>query len=115
MDYTLFIYMKPEDFEARSNPETKQAFWGSFGPYLNALMESGIVVGSGGLQDPATATTVRFNQADRQVQDGPFAEIKEQLGGYFTIRVDDLDTALQWAARCPVGSGVEVRPNLSMG
>jgi hypothetical protein len=74
------------------------------------------MVGGSGLQPPAVATTVRQRDGKRQVQDGPYAETKEQLGGYFEIEVADLDTALDWAARCPAAAtgAVEVRPNLVM-
>ncbi len=69
-----------------------------------------------GLQMPNTATTVRMQDGKRHVQDGPYADTKEQLGGYFVVDVPDLDMALDWAARCPVkpGGTVEVRPVLVM-
>jgi len=65
-----------------------------------------------GLQPSRTATTVRNQNGQRKVQDGPFADTKEQLGGVYIIDVPDLDTALEWAARNPAASlaGVEVRP-----
>ena len=70
--------------------------------------------GGAALQPPPTATTVRQRDGKRQVQDGPFAEVKEQLGGYYVVDVPNLDKALEWAARCPAASSgsVEVRPNL---
>ena len=65
-----------------------------------------------GLQPPHTATSVRVRDGKRQVQDGPFADSKEQLAGYFIVEVPDLDVALDWAARAPSASyaSVEVRP-----
>ena len=74
------------------------------------------MVGGSGLQPPSVATTVRQRDDKRQVQDGPYADTKEQLGGYYEIEVADLDTALDWAARCPAAAtgAVEVRPNLVM-
>lgn len=68
------------------------------------------------LQPSSTATSLRIRGGKRQVQDGPFADSKEQLGGFFIIDVPDLDAALEWAARCPSAStgGVEVRPVLLM-
>ena len=74
------------------------------------------MVGGAALQPPAVATTVRQRDGKREVQDGPYAEAKEQLGGYCVIDVPDLDQALAWAARCPAAStgAVEVRPNLPM-
>jgi hypothetical protein len=61
-------------------------------------------------------TTLRQRDGKRQVQDGPYADTKEQLGGFYEIDVPDLDTALDWAARCPAAAtgAVEVRPNLVM-
>lgn len=112
MDYSLFIYLNPAEFAARKDPQTRDGVTATFVPYLKSLYEAGIVVSAHNLQEPDYATTIRLNQAERQVQDGPYAEIKEQLGGVIVIRVPDLDTALKWAARCPFGSAVEVRPNL---
>jgi len=114
MNYTLLFYLSPEEFSARTDPKKRQAFWGSFVPYMQALREAGIVVGGAGLEPPEAATTVKLRDGKRLVQDGPYAETKEQLGGFFTINVPDLDTALDWAARYPAGAGgaVEVRPNL---
>ena len=70
------------------------------------------MVSGAGLMPPDTATTVRIRDGQRLVADGPFADTKEQLGGFFVIDVADLDTALEWAARSPAAtySSVEVRP-----
>ncbi|MEP6917511.1 MAG: YciI family protein [Acidobacteriota bacterium] len=112
MNYTILIYQSPSDFAARTDPKKREAFWGSFMPYMQALNAAGIVVAGAGLEPPETATTVRMRDGDRQVQDGPYADPKEQLGGFFLIDVPDLDVALDWAARCPAGAAVEVRPNM---
>jgi len=74
------------------------------------------MVGGTGLQPPPLATTIRLRDGKRQVQDGPFGDTKEQLGGYYVIEVPGLDQALDWAARCPsaTNGSVEVRPNLTM-
>ena len=74
-----------------------------------------IDTGGIGMHPSHTATTVRLAGGKRVVQDGPYADTKEQLGGYYVIEVDDLDRALEWAARCPAAAGdgvIEVRPNL---
>jgi len=110
MQYSLLIYQTAEQFADRSDPEKRAAFFGSFMPYLQAIRGAGIVVAGAGLEPPETATTVRGKSDNRQVQDGPFADTKEQLAGFFLIDVPDLDAALDWAVRCPVGT-VEVRPN----
>ncbi len=69
-----------------------------------------------GCSRPRPATTVRLRDGRRQVQDGPYADSKEQLGGYFILDVPDLDVALDWAARCPAapGGSVEIRPVMVM-
>jgi hypothetical protein len=114
MQYALLFYQSPEEFAARTDPKKREAFWASFIPYMKALTESGIVAAGAGLEPPEVATSIRPNGGKRQVQDGPFAEAKEQLGGFFIIEVANLDVALEWAARYPAGpgGGVEVRPVL---
>ena len=116
MTYTILVYETRDDFAARTDATRKDAYWGAYRAYTKALQDAGVMVGGAGLQPPAVATTVRQRDGKRQVQDGPYAEAKEQLGGYYEIDVPDLDRALEWAARCPAAStgAVEVRPNLSM-
>lgn len=117
MHYTLLFYESPEDFSLRTDPARQQEYWAAWPHYVKALHDAGVVVGGAGLQPPETATTVRLRrEGEPLVQDGPVAETKEQLGGFFIIDVPDLETALAWAARCPVPPGniVEVRPNLPL-
>ena len=116
MKYTVLIYENAADFSARTDEKRKDAYWGAYRAYTKALTEAGVMVGGAGLRPPPLATTVRLKNGKRQVQDGPFAEAKEQLGGYYVIDVPDLDRALDWASRCPAAStgAVEVRPNLAM-
>ncbi|MFC3504030.1 YciI family protein [Micromonospora krabiensis] len=82
--------------------------------YDKAVQEAGIFVAGHSLADLTTATTVRVGPTgERTITDGPFAETREVLGGYYVIDVPDLDVALDWAARCPGSRGdgaVEVRP-----
>ncbi|MFC4534835.1 YciI family protein [Sphaerisporangium dianthi] len=82
--------------------------------YDKAVNEAGILVAAHSLADLTTATTVRVGPGgERTVTDGPFAETREVLGGYYVIDVPDLDVALDWAARCPGaqdGGSVVVRP-----
>ena len=113
MTYTILAYETPDDFGARDDGTRRDAYWGA---YTKALQDAGVMVGGAGLQPPAVATTVRQRDGHRQVQDGPYAEAREQLGGYYVIDVPDLDRALEWAARCPAAASgaVEVRPNLVM-
>jgi hypothetical protein len=79
------------------------------------LQAAGIVVAGHGLQAPSTATTLSIRGEKRYIQDGPFADSKEQLGGYYVINVPSLDVALEWAARSPTAATgkVEVRPVLA--
>jgi len=114
MQYTLMFYLSPSDFSARTDPEQRAAFWAAFLPYMQAVKDAGIFAGGAGFEPPETATTVRPRDGKRLVQDGPYADTKEQLGGFFLIDVPDLDTALDWAARYPAGTHgvVEVRPNI---
>lgn len=111
MQYMLMFYQPNAEFEQRGKAES-EAYMAGWMAYVTAIRQSGISQGGHGLQPPMTGTTLRVRGDKRQVQDGPFADTKEQLGGYFIIEVPDLDTALEWAARAPCATtgGVEVRP-----
>jgi hypothetical protein len=112
MQYALLFQQTPTEFADRKDPQRYAAFWAAFGPYVKALREAGVIVAGAGLQPPETATSLREQDGQRLVQDGPFADTKEQLAGFFIIEVPNLDVALDWAARYPAGpgGGVEVRP-----
>lgn len=116
MKFNVLVYENAEGFRARTDPARHQAYWASYAAYAQALEKAGVAAGGAALQGPETATTLRIKGGKRQVQDGPISETKEQLGGYFTIEVPDLDAALEWAAKCPAATeaGVEVRPLLPM-
>jgi hypothetical protein len=116
MKYTVLIYESEADFSARTDAKRKDAYWGAYRAYTQALTEAGVLVGGAPLQPAHLGTTIRQRGGKRHVQDGPYAEAKEQLGGYYVIEVPDLDRALDWAARCPAAASgaVEVRPNLPM-
>jgi hypothetical protein len=116
MKYTILIYESETDFASRTDERRKGPYWGAYRAYTQALREAGIMVGGAPLQPGSLGTTVRQRDGKRQVQDGPYADTKEQLGGFYEIDVADLDTALDWAARCPAAAtgAVEVRPNLPM-
>lgn len=96
--------------------EDLTAHYGAWGAYAGAMGQAGVMVAGHGLQRRETATTLRVRDGMRQVQDGPFADTKEQLGGYFVIDVPTLDDALAWAARSPTAATgtVEIRPVLVM-
>jgi hypothetical protein len=112
MQFALLIYESTEAFTSRRNAEETDAYLGAWRAYHKALLEAGIFVGGDPLQGPETATTVRLKDGKRRVQDGPFADAKEQLGGFTILELPSLDAALEWAARCPAASigAVEVRP-----
>jgi hypothetical protein len=112
MQYALIIRESAEDFKRREDPTYKN----SWIAYTQALVQAGIMTGGAGLTPPETATVVRRRGEDHDVQDGPFPEGKEQLGGFYLIDVPNLDAALEWAVRVPVSKdgSVEVRPRLQM-
>jgi len=111
MQYLLTLYADESGW-AKLTPEQAQQGMAAYGAYTAALREAGVLAGSNRLRPVSTATTVRVADGKSQVLNGPYAETKEQLGGYYLIDVPDLDAALTWAARCPgAGHGVvEVRP-----
>ena len=113
MKYMLLIYGPAEgDF----SPEAVQAEMDSYWEYEKAVADAGVMRGSEALGSVETATTVAVrDDGERVVTDGPFAETREVLGGYYLLDVPDLDAALDWAARCPGshnGNRIEVRPVL---
>ena len=113
MQYLLLIYGNESQFgklpEAEHGKITQE-----YMDFTKSIAGSGHYKGGNELDRTSTATTVRVRDGKRLVTDGPFAETKEQLGGYYVINVPDLDAALEWAARIPAapGSVIEVRPNL---
>jgi hypothetical protein len=114
MEYMLMFFETPAECARRDNPAQAPAYWGAWQAYVDAVRASGCVKNGHGLEPPRTATTVRVASGRREVQDGPFADTREHLGGYFVIDVPSLDTALEWAARAPNASAghTEVRPVL---
>ncbi len=112
MRYTFLLYSNPADFAdmtAEDIEQSKQAF----GAYIGALQEAGVFVTTDWLQPVHTATTLSVRDGERRVQDGPFAETRETLGGFFLVDVPDLDAALAWAEKCPAAQygKIEVRPS----
>lgn len=114
MQYMLILNETAAQFGERNDPAAAEAYWGAWNAYLTALGAAGVIINGDGLHGPETATTVRVRNGTRDVQDGPFADTKESLGGYFVIEVPDLDSALDWAAKSPSAAyaSVEVRPVL---
>lgn len=110
MQFALLIYESPEAFGSRQS-DGNDSYTGAWRAYHNALVESGVYVAGDPLEVPETGTTIRIKDGKRGVQDGPYADTKEQLGGFTILELPSLDAALEWAARCPAAShgAVEVR------
>ena len=110
MKYMFLIY---RDESAATDGEAMMA---SYMAYTQALVGAGVLVGGDRLRPASMASTVRVSNGGTKVLDGPYADTKEQLGGYYIVDAPDLDAALKWAARCPGASHgtVEVRPIWSM-
>jgi hypothetical protein len=98
--------------EVPPDPESIPAILAAVDAFNNQLKESGSWVFAGGLEPPETATVVRVDDGETVLTDGPFAESKEQIGGFWVIDAPDLDAALAWAAKGAVACAnpVEVRP-----
>jgi hypothetical protein len=111
MQYLLLLYSDESGWDKLSQSEHEQAV-AAYHAYTEALSKGGVLAGRNRLQPSSAATTVRVADGKSQVLDGPYAETKEQLGGYYLIDVPDLDSAIAWAARCPGANHgiVEVRP-----
>ena len=111
MQYLLMIYTDEAAMLSQSEAETGQIL-AAYGAYTEAMTKAGVLLGGNRLRPTTATTTVRVADGKTQVLNGPYAETKEQLGGYFLIDVPDLDAALSWAARCPGASygTMEVRP-----
>ena len=111
MQYVVLVYESPKDFETRGSGRS-HPYIAAWRAYHKALVAAGVYVGGAPLQDIETATTVRLTDGRPRVQDGPFAETKEQLGGFIILDLPSLDAALEWAARCPAAAtgAIEVRP-----
>jgi hypothetical protein len=115
MQYLLMLYSQETGWDAMTKAQQEQGM-AAYGAYTKALMEAGVFKGSNRLRPTADATTVRVADGKSQVLDGPYADSKEQLGGYYLIDVADLDAAISWASRCPGASHgtIEVRPVWAM-
>lgn len=111
MKYAFTIY-GDESQRDSATPEQRQQMSQAYGALTQEMDEKGVLLAGDGLYPTATATTVRVRDGERDVTDGPFAETKEQLGGYYLIEARDLNDALQVAQKIPsVRTGsIEVRP-----
>ena len=115
MQFMLFAWVDENGFQAMPAAEA-QAAVGAYTAFGEALRKENALVSSNRLRPSADTTQVRLDHGKTRVLNGPYAETKERLGGYFLIDVPDLDAAMSWAARCPAASHgtVEIRPVWTM-
>lgn len=106
MQYMLLIY------DDETGPQPGEAEMAAWFAVTEEMQKAGVMVAGEALHPTTTATTVRVRGGDTVATDGPFAETREQLGGYYVLDVPDLDHAIEWAARLPSSDrgSVEVRP-----
>ena len=111
MQYLLMIH-SDEAAMQQARKEDIQGMMAAYGTYTQAMKEAGVHRGGERLHPSSNATVVRASNGKTSVLNGPYAEIKEQLGGYYVIEAADLDAAIGWAARCPGAQfgAIEVRP-----
>ena len=116
MRYLCLIYAD-EEAQGKMTQEEMGAFFGAYEAYTEELQKAGKLLSGEALQPIETATTVQVRNGRTLTTDGPFAETKEQLGGFYMIEAEDLDEAIAWAAKIPssaIGS-IEVRPIMEFG
>lgn len=112
MQYALIMHYQ-EAADAGLSEEDMAPAMAAFDAYAKALDEAGVLVSADVLQPSTASTTVSAKDGALRIQDGPFADTKEKLGGVFTLNVPDLDAALAWAEKCPATQWgtIEVRPS----
>jgi hypothetical protein len=110
MQYLLMIYGNEAGMLSATKEATERTI-AAYKAYTEAMKKAGVYLGGNRLKPTTSATTVRASNGKTSVSDGPFAETKEQLGGYYLIDAPDADAALSWAARCPGAAygAIEVR------
>ena len=116
MQYLLLIY-EDQKIGAAMDEKAQMDLIGAYNAYTQELKEAGVLLAGEALQPTTTATTVRVRSGRTTTTDGPFAETKEQLGGFYMIEAKNLDEALKWAAKLPSAKtgSIEVRPIVKFG
>ena len=111
MQYLLMIYTN-EQQDAQRTPEENEANMGEYYAFTNEVRQAGVMVAGEALHPTTAATTVRVRNGQITSTDGPFAETKEQLGGYYLLDCENLDEAIKWAAKIPGAreGSIEIRP-----
>jgi hypothetical protein len=111
MRYLMLIYTREQD-EVEAAPAEQEAVMEAYFAFSKEVREGGVMLGGEALQPTTTATTVRVREGKILTADGPFAETKEQLGGYYMLECPNLDEAIEWAAKIPGAKhgSIEIRP-----
>jgi hypothetical protein len=104
----ILAFEAPEDFEKRRNKAAFEGYMAEWRAYADALRHAGIFRSGAALEGPETATVVSVSNGRRSVEDGPFPDSKEQLGGFFMVEVASLDEAARWASKCPAAKNGRV-------
>lgn len=114
MEFVLLYNESDSEIAKADDPAQAPAYWGAWNAYIGALQGSGVMRSGNGLAPPRTALRLSIRNGKRSIEDGPYADTKEHLGGYVVVEVDTIDEALEWAARSPAATAgsVEVRPVL---
>jgi hypothetical protein len=116
MQYLLLIY-RSEAEVGKMDAAARQEMMTDYGAFTQSIIQSGNFKAGDALQPSTTATTVQVRDGKTLTTDGPFAETREQLGGYYLVEAKDLDAALEWALKCPgaLTGTIEVRPIMVFG
>ncbi len=111
MKYMLLLFGDESGWEGLSEDQVMEVTE-AYGKYSEDVEAAGVFVSGEGLQPSSTATTLRMSGGERLLTDGPFAESKEQVGGFYVLDCKDLDEALEWAEKCPASQDgtIEIRP-----
>ncbi len=111
MKYVVLVAMDPSGWAA-ATPEERQGFFTAHQAFEAAVAEHGTKLSGAALADADTATTLRATDGEWTVTDGPFAELTEQVGGFYFVDLPDLDTAIEACRQLPQSYAVEIRPVL---
>ncbi|MFC2953173.1 YciI family protein [Marinicaulis aureus] len=101
MRVMILAHESPGDFAQRDDQEKSATYMGEWYAYSGAMKEAGVMLKGAALEQPSTATVVSVRNGVRKVEDGPFPDTKEQLGGFFVIEAPDMTKAVEWASKCP--------------
>lgn len=116
MRYLMLIYTSEVE-DMKASPAEQEAVMGEYWAFTHEIREKGLSLGGEALQPTNTATTVRVREGKTLTTDGPFAETKEQLGGYYLLNCENLDQAIEYAAKIPGAryGSIEIRPVWEFG